>query len=51
MGVCNLPLGFGEFNKILGFLGWPLSHTLVVAVSDAANVVSTNSVAYHISES
>jgi hypothetical protein len=50
MGVCNLPLGFGKFSKILGFLGWPLSHTLVVDSSDAANVVSNNSVAYHSSE-
>ena len=45
MGVCNLPLRFGKFSKILGFLGWPLSHTLVVDVSDAGNVLSHNSVA------
>ena len=45
MSSCNLPLGFGKFSKILGFLGWPLSHTLVVDSSNAANVVSNNSVA------
>ena len=32
MGVANLPLSFGKFSKIIGFLRWPLSHTLVVAV-------------------
>ena len=42
MGLCNLPLGFGKFTKILGFLSWPLIHTRVVDVSDATNVVSNH---------